>query len=192
MKFLKQSDIRIQQGWVMGLTLLGLLAGDRALSASEADKIEFFESRIRPILAQECYECHSERHKVKAGLELDSRPGWEAGGDSGPSIIPGHPANSLLLQTILHVHEDMQMPKQGAKLEDSVLADFEKWIADGAIDPRDEPSSPEEVESDTDWDAISQRRAQWWSFQPIERPDVPVVEEVSHPVDRFVRARLSE
>lgn len=174
-------------GWVFCLTLFALTLNPvGSLAASDAEKVEFFEKRIRPILAQECYECHSQRHKVKAGLELDSRPGWEAGGDSGPSIVPGDPANSLLLQTITHEHEDMQMPKAGAKLEDSVLADFEKWIADGAIDPRDEPSSPEEVAADTEWSAISDRRAQWWSFQPVTDPEIPASDRVEHPVDRFL------
>jgi len=164
----------------------GLFLSVAGMTASEAEKVEFFEKRIRPILAQECYECHSQRHKVKAGLELDSRPGWEAGGDSGPSIIPGDPANSLLLQTITHEHEDMQMPKAGAKLEDSVLADFEKWIAEGAVDPRNKPSSAEEIAGDTEWSAISARRAQWWSFQPVENPDIPKSDRVTHPVDRFL------
>ncbi len=181
-----------QQGWLVRLTLLALTLWPIVGEASDPEKIEFFEKRIRPILAQECYECHSQRHKVKAGLELDSRPGWQGGGDSGPSILPGDPSNSLLLATITHEHEDMQMPKAGAKLEDSVIADFEKRIADGAVDPRDEPSSPEEVAADTEWSAISERRAQWWSFQPVTDPDIPTVDGVSHPVDQFLAAKRTE
>ena len=88
------------------------------------DTTEFFEMRIRPILAQECYECHSEATKAKAGLLLDSRAGWEKGGDSGKVIIPGEPAESLLLKTISHEIEDQKMPKAGAKLDENVIEDL--------------------------------------------------------------------
>ncbi|MFM2177396.1 MAG: hypothetical protein RL015_1494, partial [Verrucomicrobiota bacterium] len=70
------------------------------LAAPTPQQLEFFESRIRPILAQECYECHSIATKQKGGLVLDSRSGWQAGGDSGDVIKPGDPKNSLLLQTL--------------------------------------------------------------------------------------------
>ncbi|MEM9283195.1 MAG: PSD1 and planctomycete cytochrome C domain-containing protein [Verrucomicrobiota bacterium] len=192
MNLLKQSQkALVEPGWPGRLTLVGCWFPS-LMAAYETDQVEFFEKRIRPILAQECYECHSDRHKVKAGLRLDSRLGWEVGGDSGPSIIPGDPGNSLLLQTITHQHEEMKMPKAGAKLEDSVLADFERWIADGAMDPRDEPSSLEEIAVDTDWGAISARRAQWWSFQPVSNPEPPSSDRVSHPVDRFLEAAREE
>lgn len=152
-------------------------------SASAQDATEFFEMRIRPILAQECYECHSEATKAKAGLLLDSREGWQKGSDSGAVIIPGDPDSSLLLQTISHEIEDVEMPKNGAKLDSRVIDDFRQWIATGAPDPRDAPPTPEELESDTNWDAISARRAQWWSFQPIERPD-------GENIDEFIQAKL--
>lgn len=152
---------------------------------------EFFESRIRPILAQECYECHSEATKAKGGLLLDSREGWRKGGDSGPVIEPGNPAASLLLRSIRHEIDDLKMPKNGAKLDPRILDDFREWIAMGAPDPRDAPPSPDEVAKDTDWTAVSARRAQWWSFQPIANPPVPEVAGATHPVDRFIRARLA-
>jgi hypothetical protein len=154
--------------------------------AGADDRIDFFESRIRPILAQECYECHSAATKAKGGLLLDSRPGWEKGGDSGAAILPGKPEASLLLQSIAHEHEDLKMPKAGAKLDHSVLADFRKWIAEGAVDPRDTSPSAEQVAADTSWEAIAERRAQWWSFQPVVNPPVPDDARLSHPVDRFL------
>ena len=135
--------------------------------AATAEQTEFFESRIRPILAQECYECHSEQGKQKGGLLLDSRPGWMRGGDSGDVIKPGDPAGSLLLQSIRHDVEDLEMPKAGAKLDDHVIADFEKWIGEGAPDPRDTAPTAEEIASDTDWNAVLKRRKEWWSFQPV-------------------------
>ena len=154
------------------LQLLTLCPWLFALSSPAATpaQIEFFETRIRPVLAQECYECHSATTKRKGGLLLDSRPGWQEGGDSGPAIVPGDAAASLLLQSIRHAHADLQMPKNGAKLDDRILADFERWIADGAPDPRDTPPTPEQLRADTDWNAVLQRRKQWWCFQPLQTP----------------------
>jgi hypothetical protein len=153
---------------------------------------EFFESRIRPILAQECYECHSEATKAKGGLLLDSAPGWQKGGESGPVIEPGKPEDSRLLQSISHEIEDLKMPKAGAKLDSQVIADFSQWIAMGAPDPRETAPTPEEVGKDTDWKAISARRAQWWSFLPVNRPEIPEQSNGRNPVDYFIRKKLDE
>ena len=174
----------------VGLLLLFLTPG-KAAPLTDSQR-EFFESRIRPILAQECYECHSEATKAKGGLLLDSRPGWEKGGESGPVLVPGKPDDSLLLRSISHEIEDLQMPKNGAQLDPQIVEDFRTWIAMGAPDPRDAAPSSEELEKDTDWKAISARRAQWWSFQPVIKPAVPEVAGVSHPVDHFIRARLAK
>lgn len=169
------------------LTLL-----DRNASAQlSPDQVEFFESRIRPILAQECYECHNSRGQRKGGLILDHRVAWQQGGDSGPLLVPGDPAGSLLMQAIRHELPDLKMPKAGAKLDEAIIADFEKWIAMGAPDPRDAPPSEAQLAADTDWEAIRKRRQGWWSFQPITSPPVPEVAGVVHPVDRFIRARLT-
>ena len=146
--------------------LSAILCG-HSFAAPTPQQLEFFESRIRPILAQECYECHSVATKQKGGLVLDSRPGWQAGGDSGDAIKPGDPKNSLLLQTLRHEHEDLKMPKNGAKLDAKVITDFEQWIREGAPDPRDAPPSKEQVEKETAWSATLQRRKEWWAFQPI-------------------------
>ncbi len=151
-------------------------------------QIDFFESRIRPILAQECYECHSTTTKQKGGLVLDSRPGWQAGGDSGDAIKPGDPRNSLLIQTLKHEHEDLKMPKNGAKLDDKAIANFEQWIREGAPDPRDAPPSKEQVEKESSWSAILQRRKQeWWAFQNLES-------EISNlkSIDDFIEAELKK
>ncbi len=138
------------------------------LAAPTPQQLDFFESRIRPILAQECYECHSTATKQKGGLFLDSRPGWQAGGDSGDVIKPGDPKNSLLFQTLRHEHEDLKMPKNGAKLDAKALADFEQWIRDGAPDPRDTPPSKAQIEKETAWSVtLARRKNEWWAFQPI-------------------------
>lgn len=148
------------------IVVSAILCG-HSLAAPTSQQIEFFESRIRPILAQECYECHSTATKQKGGLVLDSRPGWQAGGDSGDAIKPSDPQNSLLIQTIKHEHEDLKMPKNGAQLDAKVIADFEQWIREGAPDPRDAPPSKEQIEKETSWSAVLERRKEWWAFQPI-------------------------
>ncbi len=164
--------------------------GGGAAPMSDQER-EFFESRIRPILAQECYECHSEATKAKGGLLLDSRDGWKKGGESGQVIVEGNPEESLLFRSISHVIPDLKMPKAGVALDENILDDFRSWIAAGAPDPRDRAPSTEEIGEDTSWKAISDRRAQWWSFQPLKRPEVPIVPETIHPVDCFIRDRLA-
>lgn len=177
----------IQPCWVLGLTLLSAARGADLPPA----EVEFFESRIRPILAQECYECHNSRDRTKGGLILDHRAAWQAGGDSGPVIVPGKPGDSLLLKSIRHELPDLQMPKAGAPLDDAIVADFERWIAMGAPDPRDAPPSDAQLAADTDWEAVRERRRGWWSFQPITKPTPPEVPGIDQPVDRFIHARLA-
>ncbi|MCB1229313.1 MAG: DUF1553 domain-containing protein [Verrucomicrobiae bacterium] len=182
---------RVQPCWVAGLTLLSLASLARGADLS-SDQVEFFENKIRPILAQECYECHNSRDKAKGGLVLDHRAAWQAGGDSGSVIVPGKPGDSLLLQSIRHEIADLKMPKAGAQLDPNVLADFEKWIAMGAPDPRDAPPTETELAEDTNWEAVRERRKGWWSFQPITHPSPPESASAVNPVDRFIRARLAD
>ena len=118
-----------------GFVFIGSIRTD----ASELEKIEFFEEKIRPVLAQNCYECHSATaKKLKADLYLDRKAGWVRGGENGPVVIPGKPAESRLLTAIRYKDNDLRMPPN-KKLPKHVLADFEKWIAMGAPDPRDAP-----------------------------------------------------
>ncbi len=163
-----------------------LLLSGKILAAPTPQQIEFFESRIRPILAQECYECHSAATKKKGGLVLDSRAGWQSGGESGDVIKLGDPAASLLIQTIKHEHEDLKMPKAGAKLDDKVIADFERWIREGAFDPRDTAPSKEQVAKETDWKAVLERRKQWWAFLPISK------QPANKTIDDFIDAELTK
>ena len=111
------------------------IVGSPLLSADEG--IDFFEAKIRPVLVEHCYECHNSSGKAKSKLTLDYKAGLLKGGSEGPSIVPGKPEESLLLQTIRHEFEDLRMPKNGPRLDKKVLDDFAKWIAMGAPDPRD-------------------------------------------------------
>ena len=97
----------------------------------------FFEKKIRPVLVDQCYSCHSaEAEKLKGGLALDTRDGLRAGGDSGASIVPGSPDKSLLITALRHTDDDLKMPPK-QKLPAAVIADFEQWVAMGAPDPRE-------------------------------------------------------
>ena len=104
------------------------------VQADEAGDLAFFESRIRPVLVQHCYECHShEAKEVKGSLLLDSAAGVLHGGDSGPSVVPGQPDESPLIEALRY--EGSEMPPSG-KLPDHVVRDFEQWVSRGAPDAR--------------------------------------------------------
>ena len=155
---------------------------------------DFFESKIRPVLIAECYDCHGPK-KAKGGLRVDSRDAILQGGDSGPTLVPGDPDKSLLIQSLAHTHEDeaLHMPKDGAKLDDATLKHFVQWIRMGAPDPRDKPEpvlSPEQS-----WEQTLAQRKQWWCFQPVKNVPVPEVKDSAwseHPVDRFILAELEK
>ncbi len=140
------------------------------------------------MLVQECYSCHGGSGKAKGGLRLDHRAGLLKGGDSGPALLPGRPAESLLLKSIRHLDPDLKMPRNGTKLDDETLRDFELWIKQGAADPRDNPATPEEIARDSSFPAVLKRRRRWWSFQPLADPVPPP--GTGNPVDRFQQARL--
>ena len=102
----------------------------------DATKVEFFESKIRPVLVEHCYRCHSGKSgKSKGGLQLDSRSGWQVGGDSGPAIVPHKPEESLIIMAISHSGDISEMPPT-SRLPQQIVNDFKLWIASGAVDPR--------------------------------------------------------
>ncbi len=186
----RSASTRAQSIRILCLAALSAFA-IKPSAAIPPEQVEFFESRIRPILAQDCYECHSTATKQKGGLNLDHRAAWQSGGASGAVIVPGKPNDSLLLQAIRHDDEDLTMPKSGAKLDRAIIQDFTQWIAMGAPDPRDSPPSPDQIAQDQDWDAVMERRKKWWSFQPITNPEPPQNSWSNHPVDRFLEAGRS-
>ena len=115
--------------------LVALMISPQAVSAAEADGVEFFEKRIRPLLAEHCLDCHSPEHKIKGELRLDLREGWLAGGELGAVIVPGKPEESLLIKAVRYFDTKLQMPPK-VKLSDAQVADLEAWIKMGAPDPR--------------------------------------------------------
>ncbi len=158
------------------------LAEESALAPSA---IEFFEKKIRPVLVERCYECHSQESKeLKGGLLLDTREGVLHGGDSGAAVTPGDLEKSLLISAIRY--EDFEMPPDG-RLPDEVIRDFEAWIRQGAPDPREGPSSADSRSID-----FAQGR-QFWAFQPPQRHAAPAIHNASwaqQPLDAFILARL--
>jgi hypothetical protein len=168
------------------------VASTPRLFAESAADSAFFESRIRPLLAERCYECHSAEKKQKAGLVLDSKAGWQKGGDSGSPIVPGNPGESLLLKAVRWTDKDLQMPpeKSGGKLSDGQIADLEAWIKNGAFDPR---SGSALMAAKKSWEEIFAERKRWWSLQPVRRFEPPPQtdpEWSGNPVDRFLRTRM--
>jgi hypothetical protein len=168
------------------LTLPLLTAAGLHAAALKPEDVEFFETRIRPALVAECYECHDAK-KQKGELRLDHREGLLKGGDEGPSIVPGDPARSLLIQSITHEHEDLKMPKKRPKLDARIIEDFKEWVRRGAPDPRDR--APTDSVTPTWKDLLSVRR-NWWSFQPV-RAVPPPEGEAASPIDRFIDARIA-
>ena len=147
---------------------------------------DFFESKIRPVLVEHCYECHSEDSEtLQGGLLLDSREGVLAGGDSGDAVAVGHAADSLLITSLEYTDDSYQMPPKG-KLSDEVIADFRKWIDIGLPDPRTAKDLllPKSVDVEAG--------REFWSFQPVLRPQVPESQSdwPKTPVDRFIEQKF--
>ncbi len=158
--------------------------------AASPEELSFFESKIRPVLVEKCYKCHSpsEGNKVKGGLALDSREGARKGGDTGPAVVSGDTRKSLLLEAIRYTNKDLQMPpeKEGGKLSDSVIKDFERWIQTGAADPRTGG-----VVAKKEYDGSKAK--DHWAYQPPKKSPAPIVKNSAWPktgIDHFVLANL--
>lgn len=153
-------------------------AADRSLTA---DELKFFETRIRPLLAERCFSCHGPQ-KQKSNLRLDVATGVRKGGDSGtPLIATDHPEQSLLLRSVRHEGDAPKMPPKG-KLKDTEIADLARWVKQGAPYPAVRTARQEAAE-------------QHWAFRPLARPALPAVRNTSWiqtPVDHFILAALEE
>ena len=154
------------------------------LDGSDAKGVEFFEKKIRPLLANKCYQCHSRQSKkVKGGLLLDSQEGLLKGGDSGPIFVTGDPDKSLLIKAVRYKDEDLRMPPDGKKLTGAQVADLEAWVKMEAPLPA----------AGVQKDKIKASARTHWAFQPVKQPAVPTVKNqrwVQSPVDAFILAKL--
>jgi hypothetical protein len=172
-------------------TMLSAVAADEPAGIFGDKGVVFFEEKIRPVLVEHCYECHSEeaqsKKRLKGGLLLDSRHGWQTGGDSGPAIVAHNPQESLLIQA-LRYSDEVQMPPQG-QLPAAVIADFEAWVNLGVPDPRGSDTVVKKQVGLT----FEQGR-QFWAYQlprAHSPPDVDDPRWQRTEMDRFVYAGLA-
>jgi len=138
-----------------------------------------FEKDVRPLLLAKCVSCHGPE-KQKAGLRLDSKAGWQTGGERGPAIVPGKPKDSLLIQAVTGAEGVERMPPK-EKLTDREIAILSRWVKGGAVDPREGPARLGGMSLD--------EAKKWWSFQAVKRP---AVETGRNAVDAFIDAQLAE
>lgn len=164
------------------LTALNCLA--LGTSGSHAD--DFFTSQVEPLLRRRCYECHSHAGKINGGLALDSRSGWQTGGDSGPAIVPGSIDQSRLIEAVRYKNPDLEMPPK-AKLPANEIAVLEEWVKRGAPDPR------ESVPASTKLGVDIESGRRHWAYQPVRKTAAPRVHDAAWPlneVDAFILAKL--
>ncbi|MDB5311003.1 MAG: hypothetical protein JWO38_5205 [Gemmataceae bacterium] len=170
---------------------VGVPEGPTPATAPDPEQVEFFEKKVRPVLTEHCYSCHSadaaSKKKLKGGLLLDSRDGLLRGGDNGPSLVPGKPAESALIQTLKY-DGDLKMPPKG-KLPDGVIADLETWVKMGAPDPRRAQAGGGKKQIGL---SIEEGR-KFWAYRPVTDPAVPAVKTAgwaANDIDRFILAGL--
>ena len=167
---------------------LTLLACAASAAEPTAAQLEMFETKIRPLLAKHCYECHSAKSKKLQGeLRLDSRAAMLAGGESGAAIVPGDPKKSLLIEAVRY--EDVEMPPK-TKLAAREITSLEAWIRVGAPWPAESVKPATTVSEKLDWKKL---RGAHWAWQPMARRKVPAVRDRAWPrgpIDRFILAKL--
>ena len=170
------------------------VAANSPARAAEPDArgIEFFEQKIRPLLVEKCYSCHSDqadtKKKPKGGLRLDTRDATLLGGDSGPALVPGKPEESLIIKTVRYTDSDLRMPPK-TRLSDAEIRLLEEWVKRGAPDPRKGGTAP--VAKETTIDLEEGRKH--WAFQPVRDPALPQVRAkawVRNEIDSFILAKL--
>jgi len=178
------------------LCLLFTAAAHAAVTNREATAkgTAFFEKKIRPVLVQHCFKCHSEAaDERKGGLLLDRQTGWLDGGGSGQAVVPGDVEGSLLIQAVRYGDEDTAMPPK-YQLDTEVVALLEQWVKMGAPGPKQDIGETE-FSKLGDQDAIFEKARTHWSFQPVRAVEPPKADDPSwnqHPIDRFIFAKLKE
>lgn len=167
----------------MLIALPAVAFGDEEFTS---EQLEFFESKVRPLLVQHCYDCHStDAKKLKGGLYVDSREGLINGGESGAAAIVGKPADSILIDAVKY--KSYEMPPD-RKLADDEIAVLEEWVKRGLAWPTVTASTGHTVaETEIDW---KEARASHWAWQPVQRPEVPSSPPAhANPIDAFIDAR---
>ena len=154
------------------------------------EQLEFFERKVRPILAEQCYNCHSHSgEKLKANLYLDVRSDILKGGDTGPALVVGNPEKSLLIEAVSYANPDLQMPPK-TRLSPAQVRDLTTWVRDGAAWPDEQVK----VVNRSGFD-LEKRKAEHWCWKPVVAQTPPPVADESWPLtgaDRFISARLQQ
>ncbi|MES2438013.1 MAG: PSD1 and planctomycete cytochrome C domain-containing protein [Verrucomicrobiota bacterium] len=180
-KILPQSGVRS--------SLLAFAMASPLMAASDP-KLEFFEKKIRPILSENCYNCHSANTKAAGGLRVDDLNGLLDGGDEGPAIIRGDVEKSLILQRVNHTDEKRRMPRESDPLTADQIQDLATWVRDGAVWPPEKiPDYSQQKEK------YPRLRKSHWAWQTLAKPPVPSLENTDWPagdVDRFILEKLRD
>ncbi|HTE19558.1 MAG TPA: c-type cytochrome domain-containing protein, partial [Armatimonadota bacterium] len=179
--------------WVAALPAAPAPPPARPMVSRPADTTTFFESRVRPVLAEKCFTCHGPRLQ-QGGLRLDSRQGLLKGGAQGPALAPTASERSLLLRAVRHAEPGLQMPP-GEKLRDDQIADLERWVRMGAPWPVERMKAEGGRMKGAAAATSLQPDAQHWAFRPVKRPALPPVKGrnwVKTPIDAFILADLEK
>src|SRR4051812_30338359 len=183
-----ERDVLRQLAWLTVCLAVVTSAARAAEPSLDPKALEFFETRIRPVLVEQCYKCHSAKsERLRGDLLVDTRAGLLKGGSSKkPSITPGEPEKSPLIHAIRGDDEDLVMPPKGNPLSKQQVADFVEWVKMGAPDPRMEAvKSPYATPA-----AESAEAKSWWAFQPVKNPPAPPgrksESESANPIDAFL------
>ncbi len=167
--------------------MLVAVSGTFLRAADDTGSVDFFEKKIRPLLADNCYKCHSaQSEKVKGGLKLDTRADVLKGGDTGPALVPGDPEKSLLIKAVRYTDEELKMPPKNKKLSAGQIADLETWVKMGAPDPRTNAAAVAAS-------IVTAQAKKHWAYQPVLLPAPPAVKNakwIQSPLDNFVLAKL--
>lgn len=160
-------------------------AATKELTPAELD---FFEKKVRPILVDQCYKCHSSTEKIKGGLSVESLDDILKGGDTGPAIVTGDPDKSRLIEAIRYKNQDLQMPPK-SPLSSEQIRDLETWVKMGAPDPRVKAAKTVVAKKGM---TVDEGR-NFWSFKPMTKPELPAVQKkswIKSPIDAFILAKL--
>ncbi|MGV3484127.1 MAG: DUF1553 domain-containing protein [Planctomycetaceae bacterium] len=173
----------------LGVVATVVHASDDTEAGVSAAGVAFFESKVRPVLVEHCYECHSAESGASEGeLLLDTRAGIRRGGVRGPAVVPGDPTSSWLLTSVAHTDADLKMPPKRDRLPPAAIADLTKWIEMGAPDPRTDAP----LDGVKTWEKADRK---FWAYQLPRIHDRPQVIDAAwplQPIDAFVLAQLEK
>jgi Protein of unknown function (DUF1553)/Protein of unknown function (DUF1549)/Planctomycete cytochrome C len=184
-------DDTIGSGAGAGVALLMVCATAALAVGPQSDSVgaDYFESKVRPVLVEHCYQCHSAQSKsLKGGLRLDGMVEMRKGGDTGPAVVPGDLDASLLVTAVRYNDELLRMPPKG-KLPEGEIAALAQWVKHGAIGPSPAKTPAGKLPPGLDFESARGH----WSYQPIRQPAAPAIHQRDwprSPIDSFVLAKL--